>query len=201
MKSKIAQFAAAALFTVVTATAAHAGFVDRTLKATYYYPNLSTPYTSAPATPAEFTVSNVLAVETTINVEDVTQIAVDFTDSSLRFDFTTSLSNPTWNSTSFNGVVFDLLAGASLSLASASIDPSSTFSGFTASRVGFNDSQVTIDWNGLSYVNGTSLLINFTSAPASVPEPGSLALLGIALAAWTYIARQKHTKAVVDARL
>lgn len=197
MKTKILHFAAAALLTAVTATSAHAGFVGRTLQATYYYPDLTTPYLLAPATPATFTVGTAPAVETTVDVEGVTQIAVDFTDASLFFDFTTSLSSPTWVSTSFNGIVFDRLTGSALSLASASIDPSSTFTGFTDSRVGWSDNQLTIDWNGLSYVNGTSLLINFTSVPASVPEPGSLALLGVALAALAYSTRQKpKTKAV-----
>ncbi|MEO8408944.1 MAG: PEP-CTERM sorting domain-containing protein [Propionivibrio sp.] len=191
MKTKISYFAAAALLTAVTATSAHAGFVGRTLQATYFFPDLATSYTFATATPAAFTVGTAATVETTVDVEGVTQIAVDFTDTSLRFDFTTSLSNPTWTSDPFNGIVFDRLAGSALSLASASIDPSSTFGGFTDSRVSWSDNQLTIDWNGLSYVNGTSLLINFTSAPASVPEPGSLALLGMALVALACITRQK----------
>lgn len=192
MKSKLSQFAAAALLTAVAATSAHAGFVGKTLQATYYVPDLSTPYPSATATPASFTVGAAPGVETTVGVEGVTQIAVDFTDASVRFGFTTSLPTPTWNSASFNGMVFDLLAGGPLSLTSASVDASSTLGGFTASRVGFNDAQLTIDWNGLSYVNGTSLLINFTSAPASVPEPGSLALLAMALTACGYIARRQR---------
>lgn len=201
MKTKISQLAAAALLTAATASVAHAGFVGRTLQASYYYPDLATPYVSATATPATFTVGSATAVETTINVENVTQIAVDFTDTSLRVGFTTTLLNPTWNPTSFNGLVFDLLTGSAFSLTSASIDPSSTFGGFNASRVGFNDSRLTLDWGGLSYVNGTALLINFTSAPASVPEPGSLALLAMALAVSAYVARQKYTKAGAGARL
>ena len=192
MKTKISHFAAVALLTAVTATSAHAGFVGRELKASYFVPNLATEYGSATATPATFTVGIPVAVETIVDVERVTDIAVDFTDNSLRFDFTTTLGTPTWLSTPFNGMVFDLVTGSAFSLTSASIDSSSTFAGFDASRVGFTDNQLTINWNGLSYVNGTSLLINFTSAPASVPEPGSLALLGLALAALAYSARQKR---------
>ena len=192
MKTKISHFAAVALLTAVTATSAHAGFVGRELKASYFMPNLATEYGSATATPATFTVGIAPAVETTVNVENATQIAVDFTDNSLRFDFTTILDTPTWGSNPFNGMVFNRLTGSALSLTSASIDPSSTFAGFTDSRVGWSDNQLTIDWNSLSYVNGTSLLINFTSAPASVPEPGSLPLLGMALAALAYITRQKR---------
>ncbi len=201
MQSKFLQFAAATVLTAAAATAAHAGFVGRTLQATYYTPNLSTPYPSATATPPVFTVGTAPAVETTFDVEGVTQIAVDFTDASLRLNFTTSLSNPTWNPASFNGLVFDVLAGGPLSLASASIDPSSTLSGFDASRVGLSADRLTIDWNGISYVNGSSLLINFAAAPASVPEPGSLALLAMALAASAFIARQKHAKAADSTRL
>lgn len=201
MKTKISQFTAAALLAAAAVSTAHAGFVDKTLQATYYYPDLATPYAQAIETPEVFTVTIAPAVETTVNVENVTQIAVDFTDTSVRFDFTTSLPTPTWGSSPFNGMVFDVLAGGPLSLTSATVDGSSTLGGFTASRVGFNDDQLTIDWNGLSYVNGTSLLINFTSTTASVPEPGSLALLAMALVGCGYIARQKHAKAVDLTRL
>lgn len=192
MKAEILQFATAALLSAAAASSVHAGFMGKTLQATYYVPDLATPYPSATATPTSFTVSVAPAVQTSVGVEDVTQIAVHFTDTSVRFDFTTSLSTPTWNPASFNGVAFDLLAGGPLSLASASIDPSSTLSGFNVSRVSLSNAQLTIDWNGLSYVNGTSLLINFTSAPASVPEPGSLALLAMALTACGCIARRKQ---------
>ena len=198
MKTQISQFLAVAVLTAVAATSAQAGFVGRELKATYFVPDLATPYGSATATPATFTVGIAPAVETTVNVEKVTQIAVDFTDNSLRFDFKTTLETPTWNSASFNGMVFDLLTGSAFSLTSKSIDSSSTFTGFDASRVAFTDNQLTIDWKGLSYVNGTSLLINFTSAPASVPEPGSLALLGLALAGLAYCTRQKRSAKAVS---
>lgn len=198
MKTQISQFLAVAVLTAVTATSAQAGFVGRQLQATYYFPDLTTPYALATEAPPTFTVGAPVAVETIVNVEGVTQIAVDFTDNSVRFGFTTSLNNPTWSSVSFNGMVFDLLTGSTFSLTSKSIDPSSTFAGFDASRVGYSDNQLTINWNGLSYVNGTSLLINFTSAPASVPEPGSLALLGLALAGLAYCTRQKRNATAVS---
>lgn len=200
MKTNISQFAAVALLAAVTATSAHAGFVGRTLDATYYYPDLFTPYDAlnqAIATPKTFTVGIPVIVETVVAVEGVTFIDVDFTDTTLSFNFTTSLINPTWATTPFNGLVFNRLAGSALSLGSASIDPSSNFAGFGASRVGFTDDQLTINWNGLSYVTGTSLLINFTSAPASVPEPGSLALMGVALGALAYSFRQKRSAKAV----
>ena len=191
MTKKFLGLAAAALITLVTATVAHAGFVGRTLSAEYFYPDLSTPYGPATVTPSPFVVGP--GPETSINVEGVTTIVVDVTDTTLRFDFATILAAPTWNSTPFNGVVFNLVTGAPLSLLSASIDPSSTLGGLDASRVAFNDSQVTVNWSGLPYSNGTFLLINVASAAAvgAVPEPGTLALLAIALAALGTLRRQK----------
>ncbi|MEO8407973.1 MAG: PEP-CTERM sorting domain-containing protein, partial [Oxalobacteraceae bacterium] len=182
---------AAILFFFGSAISAHAGLLNRTLDAQYFFPDTSTPYGLSSATPSTFVVG--AGIETTFDVEGVTQIVTDFGDTSLRFDFVTILSTPTWNPAAFNGVIFNRLAGASLSLLSASIDPISTMSGFDASRVTFNDNQIAINWNGLSYINGTTLLINFVSAPNSVPEPGTTALLVLGLFS-IFIGRRKMEK-------
>ena len=44
----------------------------------------------------------------------------------------------------------------------------------TDARVTLPGNEIRVDWNGLSYVDGTVVDIDFTA----VPEPASLALLG-----------------------
>lgn len=59
-----------------------------------------------------------------------------------------------------------------------SLDPATTTVGFDNSRVSFTSDHILVNWNGLSYVDGTVVKIDF--AFVSVPEPASLALLGTA---------------------
>jgi hypothetical protein len=187
-KSPVAVLSLALLITFSAVSAAHAGFIGRTVSAGYFFPDLATPYPFASATPPSFVVVDPGA-ETTIDVEGVTFITIDLTDTSLRFDFATVLTSPTWSTAPFNGVVLELIGGAPFSLLSASIDPSSTLSGFDLSDLTFSDTQVTANWNGLSYTNGTTLLINFTTA--AVPEPTTLSLLGITLVVLA-LSRKRH---------
>jgi hypothetical protein len=179
MKNLIWNAALPVLFMLGYANLAHAGFIGREVSAQYALPTVDTTYPNATATPPSFFVTDP-GVETVVNVENVTNISVDFTDQSLLIRFDTILQNPTWNSASFNGLLFKLISGSPFSLVSGTVDESSTLSGFDASRISFSDTQLALNWNGLSYVNGTTLRIDFESAQ-DVPEPATLALLGLGL--------------------
>lgn len=165
---------------LVMASAAHAGLVGKGFSTFYAHPDITTAYSGASVSPSTFTVG--AGNETLFDVEGVTQISVDFSDNSLALLLTTSLLAPTWNSTSFNGLVFDLISGGPLDIVAAAVDPTTTMTGFDASRVSFDSGRIAINWSGLSYVDGTKVIVNFTNA---VPEPpswlmvvGALALLG-----------------------
>jgi hypothetical protein len=161
--------------------AAHAGFIGAQMNADYYFPDSSTPYASAVFTPSSFTVG--AGQETVGNVENVTNLLVDFSDDALSIAFDTILSNPTWTTTSFNGIIFT--ATSSLDITSAVVDASTTMAGFDNFRVSFTDHQILVNWQGLSYIDGTTVNISFTSGlpqNGSVPEPGTLALLGLGFA-------------------
>ena len=154
-------------------TQAHAGLLGNTLTASYRYPDSAESYNQAIWTPPSFTVGP--GEETIASIEDVTQIHVDFTGSALVMTLHTVLSAPTWNAVVFSGPVF--VADGWLGIRSVSIDPSTTMGGFDVSRVWLTDTELGINWAGLSYVDGTSVSINFDA-----PEPASLGLLGIGLA-------------------
>ncbi|HAB19174.1 MAG TPA: hypothetical protein DCE44_22385 [Verrucomicrobiales bacterium] len=166
----------------------HASFIGQDVNATYYYPDTSTPYPFAEFVPPSFTVG--AGVETVGNVEDVTFINVDFAANTISLTFDTVLINPTWNSTSFNGVVFTMAAPHGI--LGATVDGSSTFVGFDNSDVTFNANQIFLNWQGLSYVDGTVLNLSFDFKPNPVPETGTFTAFGIALAGLAFARSRKR---------
>jgi len=156
---------------------AEAGFDGKSFSTFYAFPNLATAYPSASASPASFVVG--AGPETVFNVEGVTFIDVDFSDASLSLVLTTVLGDAMWTPTAFNGLVFDVTAGGPLSFTGATVNAATTLAGFNVARVGLTDNRVTIDWNGLPYVNGTKVVVDFTP---SVPEPATYALMALGLA-------------------
>lgn len=155
---------------------AYSGFIGTQMDVGYYTPDTNSPYAPAVFTPSNFIVG--AGQETVGDVEGVTNLLVDFTDNMLSITFGTILGNPTWNAASFNGVIFT--AASSLGINSVLVDASTTMAGFDNLRVSYTDDQILLNWQGLSYIDGTTVKINFTSA-STVPEPGTLALLGLGI--------------------
>lgn len=186
---RLAARAAAGLLATLLGTAAQAGFVGITLDAYYGFNTIDTPYAFATATPPTFTVADA-GIDTTVDVENVTTIAVDFSDNSVRIVFSTILSAPTWNAAPFNGVVFDAVAPGLIDFTSATIDPTTTMAGFDSARVVLEADRLAFNWNGLSYVDGTVLKVNFGD-PRQVPEPATLALTGALLGLLALGARRR----------
>jgi PEP-CTERM motif len=177
----------AALTLLAGSACAQAGFDGKSFSGYYTYPDLGTAYASSTPSPFLFTVGN--GVDAQFLVEGVTTISVDFSDTQMSLVLNTTLPSPTWNVAAFNGFTFDVTAGGPLSFSALSIDPLTSMAGFTAGRVGLTDSRVRIDWNGLSYVDGTRVVVNFVSA---VPEPGTYALLLAGLGAVALAARRRR---------
>lgn len=95
---------------------AQAGLLGKQLNAAYYFPDTSTIYNQASFSPEDFTIA--AGQETIGNVENVTDLLVDFTDKSVTITLNTILTNPRWNTANFNGIIFTSLA-SSLDIASA----------------------------------------------------------------------------------
>jgi hypothetical protein len=174
------------LATAAGTTAAQAGLLGKTVSVSYSYPDAATVYGQATYSAPAFTVGP--GVETVVTVEGVTAISVDFADTHLHIVLNTVLSTPTWNATSFNGLIFTVLSG-SPGLTGADVTGATTMAGFTEARVSLPGNQIRVDWNGLSYVDGTVVDVDFTTVP--VPEPAGLALLGVGLLGLGLVQRRR----------
>ena len=172
---------------LLSSVEAHAGFIGQTMSASYRFPTVNDIYAAATTwTPPSFTVGP--GEETVGDIEGVTQLHVDFAKNRLLITLNTSLTNPTWLVEPFNGPVFT--ADAPLYIAGASIDPTTTMSGFDVSRVTWTGETIRIDWNGLSYQDGTVVAVDF-----AVPEPMSLAIMSTGLVGLGLV-RRRHAPSV-----
>lgn len=158
-----------AAMTFLVSPVAAQGFDGITFEATYNFPDIDTVYPFASFTPSNFTVGD--GSETLGNIEDVTFLDVNFSEFVLTIDFTTVLTDPRFNSTSFNGPVFTTLSD--LDITSVTVDSATTLVGFDASRVLISDNRIALNFAGLDYDDGDFLSLNF----AFVPEPASWALM------------------------
>ncbi|MCW5621609.1 MAG: PEP-CTERM sorting domain-containing protein [Burkholderiales bacterium] len=167
-----------AFATLLASTAtAQAGLVGQQFDVAYHYPDSSTIYSSSSFSPPSFVVGD--GQETVGDVEGVTTLLVDFTDDTLSIVLNTILSAPTWNTSLFNGVIF--AAVLPHGIVGATVDPATTLAGFDNTRLTFDEDRIFVNWEGLSYVNGSRLQVNFRFATQSVPEPSPLALLSLGL--------------------
>lgn len=156
---------------LLSAAPALAGLDGETVAVAYHFPDLATVYPFATASQPSFTVG--AGVESHIDVEGVTFIAVDFTDTGLTLTFDTMLGAPTWVSQPFNGLVF---TGAGLqNIVGWTVDPASTFGvgSFTDASISRIGDDLRFNWAGVSYADGQTLNVTF----AFVPEPATWAML------------------------
>lgn len=174
-----------ALLTVMAmsslASNAEAGFLGKSMSATYRVPDRETVYLLATFSPATFTVTDDPGFETIGLVEGVTSLPVQFTDDTLTIQLSSTLPpNPKWNAAAFNGLLFELLGSGTLGILTATVDPSTTLAGFDDSRVLITDTTIGINWEDLTYQSaGDQVVIKFTF----VPEPSSFAMAAIGGAA------------------
>lgn len=174
-----------------------AALVGSTVSAGYYFPNDAAPYPFGTASPETFIVG--AGVETVINVEDVTDITVDFGDDYLRILFNAILSLPTWNTSDFNGVIFEGMSLSSIS--GVSIDAmATTMAGFDIGRVTIVGDRLLLNWNGLSDVHGTTIRLDFEMSESPSPFGWTLMAAGLALGAGASRLRRNSAAAASQTR-
>ena len=156
---------------------AHAtGLLGKSITAQYFHPDLSTPYKQP--------VSTVVDGLTATNFES--HFTILFTNDTAEISFLRSAS---WNSTSFNGFKIWDTVGVSIA--------SSNMTGLSASNIRFDDNNIWVNWQGLSFNTGAKVKLNlFASA---VPEPGTWALMltGLALTGASLRRRARHAARIL----
>jgi len=84
-----------------------------------------------------------------------------------------------FNSASFNGPLITLNSPGAIT--SVSVDSATTDFNFSSSMISvLNPTQFDINWQGMYYSPGSTVVLDYTVAPT--PEPGTLALVGLGLA-------------------
>jgi hypothetical protein len=174
LKKKLSALAAGALMMTFAATA-NASLIGSTLSYQYYFNG------GALGSPGSFVVNGGIGA----NVFGVFNILADNT--SITFDYSPLPSSSYWSPsplslapTIYNGIAINMVSGPAFT--SVTLDPSSNMAGFTASSFSFSGSQIQVDWAATTIYPTTIVKLNVsTSSPTNIPEPASLALLGLGL--------------------
>ena len=161
--------------------AANAGLIGQDITVDWLFPDTSSEFASDTVTvgagaeiscPGSFSLCSGFGVGADIDLGD-DSISLFVTSGSSR-----------WNSTSFNGYRFSDL---SLGGAWSSYVLTTNFTGLDATRISFDGTALLVNMAGLAANEGDY----FTFTLASVPEPGTLALLGLGLVGMGYARRRK----------
>ena len=172
---------------VTTGSALAAPLMGSTVSYQYYYPTLDSPYGGTPNVNGNYIVGagdEIPSLTDAVGWMDISanQIVVEFSHGS-RF-----------GAAPFSGWVLSDVFGTIDSFSSVTLDASTTLAGMNAERLGFTADSISVNWGGLSFEEGDRLVLNVltrSGSGISVPEPGTLSLMAVALLGIAAVRRQR----------
>jgi len=162
---------------------ANAGFLGAQLQARYFFPNSGNQFSNTEV----FTVVDP-GVEVSFFPDGDPRTNLDFSDTNL---FITYNSSSSWTNAAFNGFVVDDFNSILDDITGVSINVATNMVGLDASRISFTSDSFSVNWNGLAFNTNTIVSLDFDFRGQQVPEPASIALLGLGLAAIGFSIKKK----------
>lgn len=165
----------------VFASSANAGIFDaQSLQFQYYFPDLSSPYSSSSngtfAVGAGVEIANIADDRANLDLQS-NGFTANFTDTSI------------WNGSAFNGFRITDINGT--------IDPFTSFTLGTNTALNgspvltFDANNLYVNWQGLGFVPGE---VQFNVNVAAVPEPETYAMMLAGLGLMGFVARRRKDK-------
>lgn len=180
MKLKLA---AVVMLSLGFSVAANATLLEgKTVNYQYYFPTLADPYEAD---------NGNKVVGAGIEVSDVVagwlDATLDISDTNLLMDFAIGGGI---TEADFNGWVLTDVFGEIQDFTSVTINAATNMVGFDASRISVTGDSISVNLQGLSYNDDT--IVSLDVHGGSVPEPATLALLGLGFAVLTALRRRKQ---------
>jgi len=174
MKFQNALGGTAIIVATLFATSANASFIGAELQARYLFPNSSTQFSNTET----FTVVDP-GVEVTFFPDGDPRTNLDFSATNLLVTYN---SSGTWSPSNFNGFIVEDVNNVLDDIIGVTLNAATNMVGLDLSRISFNNDSFSVNWNGLSFDNGTVVSLDFQFKSAQVPEPATFALLGLGVA-------------------
>lgn len=165
----------AALAMVATLGSAHATLLTgKTVSFQYAFPSISSAYGSSAN--GNYVVGSGVEIQNGFCCGF--EGKMDFSDTGFQALFQGTSS---YTSSSFNGFRVSDVFGQIASFTSVTVGAATNMVGFDASRITFDNDNIWINWQGLAFNPNTVVAIELNGGN-DVPEPGIIALIGLALA-------------------